>query len=220
MADYPLSLTASEIDVALQKAHSPDTDLTETAINDPSLITSGAVKNYVDTKVSEGASITVDSFAGSSLETSSDGLTETNDAVPTSAAVVDYVGNNYNTHVNNSQWNITAGNGNPPVSRSWTVQGSITPGVYLIAVTFQSVSSTLNEGRFEIFAGSQEIKQVGIGIGNKTWKNGGSSTSFSTLVIPTGGNVVARSTLLGQPYDNRYLYIRNVVVYAIRIARL
>ena len=71
MADYPLSLTASEINVALQKAHNPDNDLTETAINDPSLITSGAVKNYVDTKFSEVASITVDSFAGSSLDTSS-----------------------------------------------------------------------------------------------------------------------------------------------------
>lgn len=220
MADYPLSLTASEIDVALQKAHNPDNDLTETAISDPSLITSGAVKNYVDTKVSEGASITVDSFTGSSLETSSEGLTETNTAVPTSAAVVDYVGNNYNTHVNNTQWNITAGNGNPPVSRSWTVQGSITPGIYLIAVTFQSRSSGLNTGTLEIFAGSQAIKQQGISRGDGSWKNGGSSTSYSTLHIPAGGDVVARSTLLGAAYDSRYLYIRNIVVYAIRIARL
>ena len=91
MADYPLTLTASEIDVALQKSHSPDTDLTETALNDPSLATAGAIKNYVDTKVSQGASITVDSFAGSSLETSSDGLTVTNNAIPTSAAVTSYV---------------------------------------------------------------------------------------------------------------------------------
>lgn len=87
MADYPLSLTASEIDVALQKSHNPDTDLTETANNDPSLVTAGAVKNYVDTKVSQGASITVDSFAGSSLETSSEGISATDDAIPTSGLV-------------------------------------------------------------------------------------------------------------------------------------
>ena len=115
MADYPLTLTASEIDVALQKAHSPDTDLTETAINDPSLITAGAVKNYVDTRVSEGGSITINSFAGSSLETSSDGLTLTDDAVPTSAAVVGYVAKQetltiwYGTQSKNNAYFVPAG---------------------------------------------------------------------------------------------------------------
>ena len=90
MANYELALTAGEIDIALQKAHSPTTSITNTAASDPSLVTSGAVKAAID-NISGGNTLTVDSFATTALETSTDTLTDTDTAIPTSKAVVDYV---------------------------------------------------------------------------------------------------------------------------------
>tara|TARA_R110002153_G_scaffold199669_1_gene353007 strand:+ start:64 stop:780 length:717 start_codon:yes stop_codon:yes gene_type:complete len=86
MANYEIGLTASEIEVALQKAHSPTTSITNIATSDPSLVTSGAVKSAID-NISVGSTLTVDSFATTALETSTDGLTNTDTAIPTSAAV-------------------------------------------------------------------------------------------------------------------------------------
>ena len=76
MANYELGLTASEIDIALQKAHSPTTSITNSTTSDPSLVTSGAVKAALDNQVV----VTEDSSAG---------ITDTDAAVPTSAAVLD-----------------------------------------------------------------------------------------------------------------------------------
>ena len=76
MANYELGLTASEIDIALQKAHSPTTSITNVTTSDPSLVTSGAVKAALASQVVV-------------IEDSSAGLTDTDAAVPTSAAVLD-----------------------------------------------------------------------------------------------------------------------------------
>ena len=76
MANYELGLTASEIDIALQKAHSPTTSITNSTTSDPSLVTSGAVKAALNNQ----AVVTEDSSAG---------ITDTDAAVPTSAAVLD-----------------------------------------------------------------------------------------------------------------------------------
>ena len=76
MANYELGLTASEIEIALQKAHSPTTSITNSTTSDPSLVTSGAVKAALDSQVV----VTEDSSAG---------ITDTDAAVPTSAAVLD-----------------------------------------------------------------------------------------------------------------------------------
>ena len=78
MADFELSLTASEIDAALTKAHTPDTSLTGALSSDPSLVTAGAIKTYVDN-------------AATPTENASAGITDTDNAVPTSAAVKDLV---------------------------------------------------------------------------------------------------------------------------------
>ena len=87
MANYEINLTATQIEAALNKAHAPST-VVDTTQN---LVESGAIKTYVDNQVSAGASITTESFAGSALEDSEDGLTTTDTAIPTSAAVQDYV---------------------------------------------------------------------------------------------------------------------------------
>ena len=83
MANYEINLTATQIEAALNKAHSPATAVDTTQ----NLVESGAIKSYVDTQVSAGAAITTASFAGSALEDADDGLTATDTAVPTSKAV-------------------------------------------------------------------------------------------------------------------------------------
>ena len=51
MSNYELALTAGEIDIALQKAHNPDTS---PQAND-NLVTSGGVKTYVDDALVSGS---------------------------------------------------------------------------------------------------------------------------------------------------------------------
>ena len=90
MANFVINQTADEIQGLLNKVESPDTVPTP---NSQNLVESGGVKTYVDSQVSAGASITTASFAPSALEDSTDGLTATDDAVPTSAAVQEYIEN-------------------------------------------------------------------------------------------------------------------------------
>jgi hypothetical protein len=98
MANYEINLTATQIESALNKAHAPATVVDNTQ----NLVESGAIKTYVDTQVSAGASITTASFAGSALEDSTDGLTATDTAVPTSAAVKNYVDTSVSSATENS----------------------------------------------------------------------------------------------------------------------
>lgn len=51
MSNYELALTAGEIDIALQKAHNPDTSPQAT----DNLVTSGGVKTYVDNALVSGS---------------------------------------------------------------------------------------------------------------------------------------------------------------------
>ena len=53
MSDYKLSLTASEIDIALEKAYNPDTAPLAT----DNLVTSGGVKTYVDNAIAAFSSV-------------------------------------------------------------------------------------------------------------------------------------------------------------------
>ena len=88
MANFIINQTASEIQQILNKAETPDTQPTP---NSQNLVESGGVKTYVDTQVSAGASMTTNSFAPSALEDSTDGITATDTAIPTSKAVKDFV---------------------------------------------------------------------------------------------------------------------------------
>jgi hypothetical protein len=60
MSNYELSLTASEIDIALQKANSPDTSPLATN----NLVTSGGVKTYVDNAIAS-----LDTTVGATVDT-------------------------------------------------------------------------------------------------------------------------------------------------------
>jgi hypothetical protein len=81
MANFILNNTASDINDALQKVITPDT---EPQLND-NLITSGGVKTYVDGAVGD--------FAGKTVTTEATGIenTDNDTSIPTSAAVKDYV---------------------------------------------------------------------------------------------------------------------------------
>lgn len=104
MANYEINLTATQIEAALNKAHAPATAVDTTQ----NLVESGAIKSYVDTQVSAGAAITTASFAGSALEDSTDGLTATDTAVPTSRAVKDYVDSGATTVAGFGRWVVTS----------------------------------------------------------------------------------------------------------------
>jgi hypothetical protein len=60
MSNYELALTAGEIDIALQKASSPDTSPQATS----NLVTSGGVKTYVDTAIAA-----LDTTVGATVDT-------------------------------------------------------------------------------------------------------------------------------------------------------
>ena len=81
MSNYILSNTASDINDALQKVITPDT---EPQLND-NLVTSGGVKTYVDGAVGD--------LAGKTVTTEATGIenTDNDTSIPTSAAVKDYV---------------------------------------------------------------------------------------------------------------------------------
>tara|TARA_R110001592_G_scaffold2836_1_gene16006 strand:+ start:2256 stop:2933 length:678 start_codon:yes stop_codon:yes gene_type:complete len=87
MSNYTLSNSAAVIDSAITRVASADT--TPTA-NSESMVTSGGVKAALDL-ISTGSTLTVDSFSPTSVETSGETLTDTDTAIPTSAAVKDYV---------------------------------------------------------------------------------------------------------------------------------
>jgi hypothetical protein len=72
MAEYTLTLTAAEIDIALNRVNNPDL---APLLNSGELVTSGGVKNYVDTQVS-ALSNTVDTvFASTNVQTSKSDFT-------------------------------------------------------------------------------------------------------------------------------------------------
>ena len=87
MSNYTLSNSAAVIDSAITRVASADT--TPTA-NSQSMVTSGGVKAALDL-ISTGSTLTVDSFSPTSVEKSGDTLTDTDNAIPTSSAVKDYV---------------------------------------------------------------------------------------------------------------------------------
>jgi hypothetical protein len=187
MANYEINLTATQIESALNKAHAPATVVDNTQ----NLVESGAIKTYVDTQVSAGASITTESFAGSALETSNDGLTATDDAVPTSAAVVDYVNNNalgtvmvvFNNHVNNT--NSASVKDYTPVlsavsSLDITVGAesvSLPNGTYIYSLPYAPVLDYRNQ----LFLNDLRIKQ------GSGWNSGVTSNGLTGLITITGG---------------------------------
>lgn len=79
MSEYPLTLTASEIDVALQKAHAPDTTLTGTISSDPSLVTAGAIRTALD------------NLPIQTVDTVTTGITDSESHAPSSAALLDHL---------------------------------------------------------------------------------------------------------------------------------
>ena len=87
MSEYTLSNSAAVIDSAITRVVSADTEPTADSEN---MVTSGGVKTAID-ELASSSTLTVGSFTPGALETSTDGLTETDNSIPTSAAVKDFV---------------------------------------------------------------------------------------------------------------------------------
>tara|TARA_R100000278_G_scaffold13673_1_gene14396 strand:+ start:2675 stop:3346 length:672 start_codon:yes stop_codon:yes gene_type:complete len=83
MADYPLSLTGSEIDSALGKVHNADSSPAQGSFD---MVTSGGVFTAIN-------DLDATNFAASALITESDGIAnnDNDSTIPTSAAVKDFV---------------------------------------------------------------------------------------------------------------------------------
>jgi len=79
MSEFPLSLTATEIDAALGKAHAPDTTLTGTLGSDPSLATAGAIRTALD------------NLPILTADTATTGITDSESHGPTSAGLLNYL---------------------------------------------------------------------------------------------------------------------------------
>lgn len=87
MSSFTLNNTAADIDSAITRVVSADN--TPTA-NSDNMVTSAGVKGAID-QLAASSTLTVNSFTPTALETSTDGLTATDTAVPTSKAVKDEI---------------------------------------------------------------------------------------------------------------------------------
>jgi hypothetical protein len=91
MPEYTLSNSAAIIDSSITRVASADTT---PIANSQSMVTSGGVKAALD-NLATGNTLTVDSFDASALDDSTDGLSDTDTAIPTCAAVTDFVRSNF-----------------------------------------------------------------------------------------------------------------------------
>tara|TARA_R110000772_G_scaffold57632_3_gene130362 strand:- start:184 stop:792 length:609 start_codon:yes stop_codon:yes gene_type:complete len=84
MAEYTLTNSAAVVDASIQKVANATTTPTD---GSPLMVTSGGVKNYVDTALGV--------FDGKTITTEATGIenTDNDTSIPTSAAVKDYVSN-------------------------------------------------------------------------------------------------------------------------------
>ena len=201
--EYTLSNTAANIDSALTRVVSADTSPTNASQN---MVTSGGVKAAIDA-IGSGSTaiITVDSFTNAALEDSDDGLTATDDAVPTSKAVKDYIDNQNIIAI----YGITATYSNTSFSpqRLFLTEisdpkniGSVNSNgvITLQAGTYQvsakgNLSRTIDGGAAGLFFrqdGVQTLNSVQTPptdeYYNKLLSNNGTSTSYSLKTISSG----------------------------------
>ena len=187
MANYILQNTADEIDTALNKVSNLKTSLTNVPVTDPSLVTSGAVKSYVDGLVTPA-------------QTSATGLTDSDSFVPTSAAVKDYVEG-------------TALNASPGHSRL-SVNGNSSEGVYSRTssgyISFGNVSFSIGQivtlssnGNTMSFPKGTYLVEANIGIDSVTYgtswryqlRHNGNTRMQSATVVSTYNNPHSQSFL-------------------------
>ena len=148
MSSFTLTNIATDIDSAITRVVGADTSPTNASQN---MVTSGGVKAAIDA-IGSGSSaiITVDSFTDASLEDSSEGLTDTDTAVPTSAAVVDYV-DNYGRATMGSLTSITAGTRTAASDLFITVTSAIVKGQSHQGSSKAVAKITINNVEFVIY---------------------------------------------------------------------
>lgn len=220
MSEYLLSNNAANIDSALTRVISADTSPTNASLN---MVTSGGVKAAIDA-IGSGSTaiITTDSFTNAALENSDDGLTSTDTAVPTSKAVVDYVGDTVFTAANSSTLSTVARQQN--VWYTATTGTTLAPGGYQIRVNYQysgdyyAYAGLANNGRIEILIGGNTFKAQ-----NVTTTSGFvsySPTGYEFEYLPSGGELSYRIRNENGTFNSSTGKIRNVSFTCIRVARI
>ena len=104
MSSFTLNNTAADIDSAITRVVSADD--TPTA-NSDNMVTSAGVKGAI-AELASSSTLTVNSFTPAALETSTDGLTATDTAVPTSRAVKDYVDSGVTAVAGFNRWELSS----------------------------------------------------------------------------------------------------------------
>jgi hypothetical protein len=222
MANYEINLTATQIEAALNKAHAPATAVDSTQ----NLVESGAIKTYVDTQVSAGASITTASFAGSALEDSTEGLTATDTAIPTSAAVKDYVDSSGLPYAICS---VTDGNSNATsFDLTFSIQSqasniasissgnvALVSGVYMVFFTGGFAEDDSDTGDYYTVT----LRRNGVSQGSFEVNETGSSSSYLPFTVTsvdlTGGSTWSVNALEN---DAARLYWKDVTMLFLKVA--
>lgn len=220
MPEHTLSNTAANIDSALTRVVGADTSPTAASQN---MVTSGGVKAAIDAIGSGSAAIiTVDSFTGSALEDSNDGLTSTNTAVPTSKAVVEYVGNNVFTAARSSTLSTVQSQQN--VWYSATTGTTLAPGGYQILISYQyqgdyySFNTLGNNGKIQILVGGNAFHTKTIYDTNSAYVT--INTGFNFAYLPSGGELSYRIRNENGTFNQSTGKIRNVSFTCMRVARI
>lgn len=138
MANFILDNTAEEINEAIHKVTNPDTNLSGTLNDDPSLITAGAVKTYVDDSIENKKLSTGYQTLNNSGTASSDGFliikigNVGNNFFQTTTATVNIGGLDFTYRMNSTQ----IGHMCLPIANGESYSASYTQSADL-SVTFQ-----------------------------------------------------------------------------------
>jgi len=214
MANFVINQTASKIQQILNKAESPDTTPTP---NSQNLVESGGVKTYVDTQVAAGASITTASFAPSALEDSTEGITATDTAVPTSAAVKIYIDSARGVVTLSRSTALYTVNSNTPGTATL---GNVPSGVYVFYYAFQYQDlqyKSSNNGSVNIKIGGQTIINQ-LTSSDSNWIDAGNynNTNIPQLSVidlsSGGGSVVLKVTRRSTYGGSNTVGARNVTL--------
>jgi hypothetical protein len=208
MAEYTLTLTAAEIDIALNRVTNPDQ---APLFNSEELVTSGGVKNYVDTQVSSfGPRISAieselqNTSTGVSLERTAEFTTkiESYVTVPLSASgQPDYFTNN-----GNNTFTILEGNYLMWFSFNWKTQLNNVPSsnqLYLQLTTLNGMADFAGIGQFIGYR--ETYSSVNTALLNATFNNVNQTTTFALQI---------RDEVNGSAYS---VYVKDVVFTILKV---
>lgn len=194
MSSFTLQNIATDIDSAISRVVSADTAPTTASQN---MVTSGGVKAAIDA-IGSGANgiITTDSFTSAALEESSEGLSSTDTAIPTSKTVKDYIDNStalYKHMLPSDFTNLTASSEHAGFEIGVNTFGAgftIPEGFKATGLTAygRRFSITARPARFNLSTGVQDYLAQTLGSASTTTNSLGSVVNLNFISDFTGSS--------------------------------